>query len=184
MEEAASGILAYRQGALLAQVDIQSAYRNIPIHPDDRWLLGMIWDNAPYLDTALPFGLRSAPKIFTAVADAVEWIARQHGVKFIIHYLDDYLIIGAPNSDGRFLTRSRFVSHLKEALIAAGVDTSKYSGHSFRIGAATTAASCGIQDSLIKTLGRWESDAYTLYIRTPRETLCEVSQSLARLVHD
>ena len=87
-------------------------------------------------------------------------------------------------SDGRFLTRSQFVSHLKEALIAAGVDASKYSGHSFRIGAATTAAACGIQDTLIKTLGRWESEAYTLYIQTPRETLCKVSQVLARLVRD
>jgi len=50
------------------------------------------------MDTALPFGLRSAPKIFTAIADAVEWIARQKGVQFIIHYLDDFLVIGAPAS--------------------------------------------------------------------------------------
>ena len=83
----------------MATVDIQSAYRNTPIHPDDRHLLGMIWDGALYIDTALPFGLRSAPKIFTAIADAPEWIARRHGVNFLIHYLDDYLIIGAPNSD-------------------------------------------------------------------------------------
>jgi len=57
---------------------------------------------------------------------------------------------------------------------------SHYAGHSFRIGAATTAAQRGIQDSLIKTLGRWESSAYTVYIRTPRETLCSVARSLAR----
>ena len=48
VEEAASGVLAYRQGALLAKVDIQNAYRNIPIHPDDRWLLGMIWEDTLY----------------------------------------------------------------------------------------------------------------------------------------
>ena len=60
--------------------------------------MGMLWDGALYIDTCLPFGLRSAPKIFTAVADAVEWILRKEGVKFVIHYLDDFLVIGAPYS--------------------------------------------------------------------------------------
>ena len=81
-------------------------------------------------------------------------------------------------SDGRPLTRDRFVVGVRSALQAAGIPSANYAGHSFRIGAATTAALCGVQDSLIKTLGRWESAAYTLYIRTPRETLCAVSRSL------
>ena len=82
-------------------------------------------------------------------------------------------------SRSRFLTRERFVSEVRRALAAAGIDSSKYAGHSFRIGAASTAARCGLQDSLIKTLGRWESFAYTLYVRTSREDLCSVSQVLA-----
>ena len=81
--------------------------------------------------------------------------------------------------DGRHLTRDRFVTAVRTALAASGINPSHYAGHSFRIGAATTAANCGLQDSLIKTLGRWESSAYTLYIRTPKETLCSVSRSLA-----
>ena len=82
----------------MAKVDAKSAYRNVPVHPDDRWLMGMMWDGALYVDTALPFGLRSAPKIFTAIANAVEWIVRQEGVKFAIHCLDDFLVVGAPDS--------------------------------------------------------------------------------------
>ena len=78
----------------------------------------------------------------------------------------------------RALTRERFVGDVRSALQAAGIDWERYSGHSFRIGAASTAARCGLQDSLIKTLGRWESMAYSLYIRTPRETLCTVSRLL------
>ncbi len=81
-------------------------------------------------------------------------------------------------SDGRSLTRDRFVAAVRSTLQAAGIPSAHYAGHSFRIGAATTAALCGVQDSLIKTLGRWESAAYTLYIRTPPETLCAVSRSL------
>ncbi len=86
------------RGSLLAKVDVKSAYRMLPIHPDDRWLLGMRWEGNLFVETALPFGLRSAPKIFTAVADALEWIVRQEGVQSILHYLDDFLIIGSPGS--------------------------------------------------------------------------------------
>ena len=98
VSDAAKAVRSSGQGALLAKVDIRSAYRNVPVHPHDRWLLGMRWDGALFIDTTLPFGLRSSAKIFTAIADAAEWIARQAGVQFIIHYLDDFLIIGAPAS--------------------------------------------------------------------------------------
>ena len=74
-------------------------------------------------------------------------------------------------ADGRSLTRDRFVQAVRGALAASGVNPAGFSGHSFRIGAATTAAANGVSDSLIKTMGRWESLAYTLYIRTPREQL-------------
>ena len=37
---------------------------------------------------------RSAPKIFTAVADALEWVARQRGVPEIHYYLDDFVTLG------------------------------------------------------------------------------------------
>ena len=81
-------------------------------------------------------------------------------------------------SDGRLLTRERFVKAVRSALDRANINSAQYAGHSFRIGAATTAAQRGIQDSLIKTLGRWESSAYLVYVRTPRETLCSVAKSL------
>ena len=46
--------------------------------------------------TSLPFGLRSAPKIFTAVADAVAWSLHCSGIEHQIHYLDDFLFFAAP----------------------------------------------------------------------------------------
>lgn len=85
--------------ALMAKLDIKSAYRIVPVHPDDRFLLGMQWDDQVYIDAALPFGLRSAPKIFNALADALEWIVRSHGVQHLWHYLDDFITCGPADSE-------------------------------------------------------------------------------------
>ena len=82
----------------MAKIDIKDAYRLIPVHPQDRRFLGISWQGTVYVDCQLPFGLASAPAIFSAVAQALEWILRARGVRHIIHYLDDFLILGAPNS--------------------------------------------------------------------------------------
>ena len=80
--------------------------------------------------------------------------------------------------DGRLLSKQRFIAQIRQALVGCGLDPTKYAGHSFRIGAATSAASKGINDSTIKLLGRWESEAYQIYIRTPRDALARFSAVL------
>ncbi len=81
-----------------------------------------------------------------------------------------------PNGD--FLTRQWLVSVVREAIKKAGLDPTKYCGHSFRIGAATAAAKNGLEDSVIKTLGRWHSLAYLEYVQIPRDQLAGYSQVL------
>ena len=98
VDDITTQILTTGRGTLMAKIDIKNAYRNIPVHPSDRHLLGMEWQHQLYVDGALPFGLRSAPKIFNTVADALEWILRHRGVKNVYHYLDDFIILGHPNS--------------------------------------------------------------------------------------
>ena len=95
----AAMVLGMGRGAQLAKLDVQSAYRLLPVHPVDRPLLGIEWNGAHFIDGMLPFGLRSAPNIFTAVADALEWILRGEGVEHVDHYLDDYILFGPPGSD-------------------------------------------------------------------------------------
>ena len=85
-------------GAEMAKLDVKSAYRIVPVHPSDRYLLGMMWDGKVFVDAALPFGLRSAPKIFNALADAVQWMAEQQGIDDIWHYLDDFITCAAAGS--------------------------------------------------------------------------------------
>ena len=98
VDDAARAIITMGQGALLAKVDIKSAYRIIPVHPDDHPLLGMMWKGALYVDSALPFGLRSAPKISTSLADTLEWRLKRMGLQQVFHYLDDFLIVARPQS--------------------------------------------------------------------------------------
>ena len=83
----------------LAKFDLRSAYRVVPIHLEDQCLRGVRWQNQVFLDTALPFGLRSAPKIFSALADALAWPILNSGVRKFLHYLDNFLVVGSPNTN-------------------------------------------------------------------------------------
>ena len=58
----------------------------------------MSWNDLVYVDTVLPFGLQSEPKIFNATADALEWISTNEGVTDLMHNLDDFLFLGSPAS--------------------------------------------------------------------------------------
>ena len=81
--------------------------------------------------------------------------------------------------DGTPLTRPWLVMELCKALQDAGVDSSKFAGHSFRIGAATTAAACEVPVDIIKVHGRWKSHAYQLYVRIPDPELAAIARTLA-----
>ena len=81
---------------------------------------------------------------------------------------------------GSPLSREMFVRRMRTTLGEAGVVATQYSGHSFRIGVATLAAAIGIEDCMIKALGRWDSATYLSYIRIPRERLAAVSGRLAQ----
>ncbi len=74
-----SRILEKGRGSLLGKMDIQQAYQNIPVHPEDRPLLEMERDGVVYVDMIFPFGLRSAPLLFTAVGDALQWVMVRRG---------------------------------------------------------------------------------------------------------
>ena len=82
--------------------------------------------------------------------------------------------------DGTPLSKTKFVEATRQALTAAQLPAKDYTGHSFRIGAATTAAMAGLEDSAIQTLGRWKSSSYLLYIRMNPRQLAAMSSSLSK----
>ena len=122
VRKVATAAMQLGRGALLAKLDIKSAYRLVPVHPDDRHLLGMKWGATYYADGMLPFGLRSAPKIFTAVADGLEWIMRQRGVTFVDHYLDDFITMGPPASGVCGENLERILAVCKELGVPLAMD--------------------------------------------------------------
>ena len=76
------------------------------------------------------------------------------------------------------LTRQFFSTSLSAILSAADLDHRKYNTHSFRIWAATSAKLAGASELYIKMLGRWRSNAFEHYIRTPSEHLASLSRQL------
>ena len=99
LDEAAIKVCQLGKGTLLAKMDIRQAYRNIPVAPEDKPLLGMKWEGHTYIDQVLPFGLRSAPMIFSAIVDALLWVMKKKGVSWAIHYIDGFLTIEAPGKE-------------------------------------------------------------------------------------
>ena len=87
------------RSALLIKFNLSNAYHIVPVHPDDQPLLGVSWQDEVYMDRSLPFGLRSAPKIFNAIADFLAWVLHHNSIPYILHYLDDFLIF-APSEPG------------------------------------------------------------------------------------
>ena len=80
--------------------------------------------------------------------------------------------------DGKSLTCHRFSMELNNILQKLNLDKHLYNTHSFRIGAATSARQACIPDSYIKMLGRWKSDAYLHYIKTPPQELARLSKCI------
>ena len=77
------------------------------------------------------------------------------------------------------LTRDKLNSRLQKVFKSCNIET-KFTLHSFRVGAATTAASLGFPEYMVKALGRWSSDAYKVYVKLPLERLSAASLYLGQ----
>ena len=71
LDDAVRIVTTLGPGALMAKVDLKSAFRMVPVRSQDWELLGMYWQGNYYFDTCLPFGLRSAPYLFNQYAEAL-----------------------------------------------------------------------------------------------------------------
>ena len=80
------------KGAFMSKIDIESAYRCIPVRPADWPLLGLQWQDQLYFDIVMQFGLASATAIFEWFSSAAEFIATKVLViRALVHYVDDFM---------------------------------------------------------------------------------------------
>ena len=79
------------KGDYAFKIDLQDAYFHVPIHPSSRKYLGFAFENRVYQFQVLPFGLNTAPQVFTRLGHTVTAYLHRQGVS-VIPYLDDWLV--------------------------------------------------------------------------------------------
>ena len=90
-----------KPGYFCAKLDLKSAYRSVPIHPDDYKATGLAWqfegDNSETIlfDARLPFGSACGPSHFSRLSDAIKRMMQRKGHRGVINYIDDFLLVSA-----------------------------------------------------------------------------------------
>ena len=84
-------------------------------------------------------------------------------------------------SSGHLITRDTFIRKLRFHLDRIGEDGSEFAGHSMRRGAAFSARRAGLPDSMIKILGRWNSDCFRQYLTWLPKDIRDLNRRLALL---
>ena len=94
-------VIQVGKGALMAKEDIESAFRLLPVHPEDFELLGMKLGDNYYVDKALPMGASCSPALFEKFSTFIEWAAKlAANTDNIVHYADDFLLVGCKEGGG------------------------------------------------------------------------------------
>ena len=104
-----SVLSSVRKGDYAFKIDLQDAYFHVPIHPSSRKYLRFAFENKVYQFRVLPFGLNTAPQIFTRLGHTVTGYLHHLGIS-VIPYLDDWLI---HHPDWEIVARACHLSSLR-----------------------------------------------------------------------
>ena len=96
IDDAVRHIVTVGPSAYLAKTDIESAFRLIPVQPQDYHRLGLSWQNNYYYDRCLPMGCASSCNIFSQFSHALAWAAQNRlHIPHVIYVLDDFLFVNS-----------------------------------------------------------------------------------------
>ncbi|XP_060542717.1 ligand-dependent nuclear receptor corepressor-like protein isoform X6 [Pantherophis guttatus] len=92
MQSLSSILESIRPSDFLSSIDLTEAYLHVPILPSHCQFLRFAFKGAHYQYKALPFGLSSAPRVFTKIMTSLIGHIRSHPVR-LQFYLDDILVM-------------------------------------------------------------------------------------------
>ena len=121
LEDAVRLICKCGPSPFLAKLDIKHAFRLIPIKPSQHNLLCFRWRDKFFIDRCLPMGARSSSHIFNLFSSSIHFLAKQLGVMWLIHYLDDFLLI-SPSRVGCVEYMNIFIGILNELGVPIAVE--------------------------------------------------------------
>ena len=147
LQDAMNLVAKAGRGATMMKRDLKSAFRHIPVNYRDHWLLIFEWQGKYYADLFLPFGLRTAPRIFNLFSEALHWIFETLFHWNLTHYLDDFLFVFKPKTD-----LSPIMSRYNETLTEFGL---------------TAAPEKDMNGTTVTHLG-FEFDSLRMEVRLPR----------------
>ena len=95
--QGARAVLEMGRGCHLIKLDVEAAYKQVPVRREDWPLLGFMWQGKWYYERVLPFGLRSSCRLWELYAAALHFLIHEilpmHGPRRTIHYVDDFLFV-------------------------------------------------------------------------------------------
>ena len=92
-------------GEWVSLIDLSDTYLHIPIHPNSRKYLRFCYKSLVFQFTSLPFGLATAPQVFTMIVKEVKLMALSRGLR-IHQHLDDWLIRSQSQEEAQVNTQA------------------------------------------------------------------------------
>ena len=78
----------------MVKIDLKDAYFTVTIWKGHQKFLRFLWKGTQWEFACLPFGIASAPRVFTKILNPVIGLLRKQGICLII-YLDDFLLMAS-----------------------------------------------------------------------------------------
>ena len=154
-------------GAWMAKADIKSAFRLLPMHPQDFELLGMKVGDDYFVDKALPMGASCSPALFEKFSTFIEWVTKQQSnSQMVTHYADDFLLLGGKG--GGKGSCSSLVSAFKGVCSEFGVPLAEEKS----VGPCTKLVYLGL-----------EINSVTQEVSVPQEKVVKIVAKVDRAIH-